>query len=235
VRVVVWNIANNNLAFKALARLNPDVALLNEASPPPTLNGIWRQATEGRDSKRRPWSAAVLSPHRVEEITDARPSWRNTGRDVPFACSRPGSWVASRVAAAAGTELTAVALYGLMDEFSDASVHRSLSELSRVFDDARYQRNVLLGGDLNTWTAWPANDPFLERDRNLLQRFEALGLVDCLAARRTHTRPARRLPLHVRRQLHAHAHTTRFTQARRPLPDGLPLGVRGSRGAARLV
>jgi hypothetical protein len=41
VRVVVWNIANINLAFDALARLNPDVALLNEASPPPTLNGIW--------------------------------------------------------------------------------------------------------------------------------------------------------------------------------------------------
>jgi hypothetical protein len=90
VQVVVWNIANNSLAFDALARLNPDVALLNEASPPPTLNGIWRQATEGRDTKRRPWSAAVLSPHRVEEITDARPSWRNTRREVPFVCSRPG-------------------------------------------------------------------------------------------------------------------------------------------------
>jgi hypothetical protein len=184
VRVVVWNIANNELAFPALATLEPDVALLNEASPPAALDGIWREATEGRDSKRRPWSAAVLSPHRVEEITDARPSWRNTLRDVPFACSRPGSWIAARVALAPGAELTAVALYGLMDEFSDASVHRSLSEISPVFDDPRYQRNVLLGGDLNTGTAWPSNDPFLDRDRNLLQRFEAFRLVDCLAAKR---------------------------------------------------
>jgi hypothetical protein len=122
VRVVVWNIANNNLAFDALARLNPDVALLNEASPPPTLNGIWREATEGRDTKRRPWSAGVLSPHRVEEITDARPSWRNSRGDVRFACSRPGSWVAARVVVVPGFELTAVALYGLMDEFSDAAL-----------------------------------------------------------------------------------------------------------------
>jgi hypothetical protein len=184
VRVVVWNIANNELAFPVLAALEPDVALLNEASPPAALNGIWREATEGRDAKRRPWSAAVVSPHPTEEITDARPSWRNSRRDVPFACSRPGSWVAARVAVPRRVELTAVALYGLMDEFSDASVHRSLSELSPVFDDPRYRRNVLLGGDLNTWTAWPAHDPFLERDRNVLQRFEAFRLVDCLAARR---------------------------------------------------
>jgi endonuclease/exonuclease/phosphatase family metal-dependent hydrolase len=80
--------------------------------------------------------------------------------------------------------VTAVSLYGLMDELSDASVHRSLSELSAVLDDPAYRRRVLLGGDLNTGTAWPANEPFLARDLNLLQRFEALGLVDCLARMR---------------------------------------------------
>ncbi len=34
--------------------------------------------------------------------------------------------------------ITAISLYGLLDEFSDASVHRSLSEVSPVFDDDRY-------------------------------------------------------------------------------------------------
>lgn len=83
MRVVVWNIANDERAFPALATLEPDVALLNEASPPPALNGIWREATEGRDSKRRPWSAAVLSPHLVVEITDARPATPRRAVDVP--------------------------------------------------------------------------------------------------------------------------------------------------------
>jgi endonuclease/exonuclease/phosphatase family metal-dependent hydrolase len=184
VRVVTWNIANKERAFAALRTLDADIALLNEASPPATEKGIWREKTDGRDAKNRPWSAAVLSPHPIGEITDALPSWRGVTRNVPFMCSRPGSWIAAWVEVTRSENLTAVALYGLLDEFSDASVHRSLSELSPLFDDARYRKQVLIGGDLNTWTAWPANDPFLARDASVLQRFEALGLVDCLAAKR---------------------------------------------------
>ena len=80
--------------------------------------------------------------------------------------------------------VSAVSLCGLLDEFSDASVHRSLSEISPLVDDPRYRQHVLIGGDLNTWSGWPASEPTLARDINLLQRFEALGLVDCLAAKR---------------------------------------------------
>ena len=189
MRVVAWNIANKPRAFDALARLEPDIALLNEASPPQGATGIWREATIGRDSKRRPWSAAVLSSHPFTEITDARPSWRGSERKVPFECSRPGSWIAASVEIARGTSVTGVALYGLLDEFADSSVHRSLSELSPVLDDRRYRKYVLIGGDLNIWTGWPENEPALTRDINLLQRFEALGLVDCLAS----MRPAGRL------------------------------------------
>jgi hypothetical protein len=130
VRVVVWNVANRPAAFDALSSLEPDVALLNEASPPPVATGVWRAATVGRDAKRRLWSAAVLSPHPIAEITDARPSWRGSARNVPFVCSRPGSWIAASVEVGAGVTVTAVSLYGLLDEFSDASVHRSLSEIS---------------------------------------------------------------------------------------------------------
>lgn len=192
MRVVVWNIANKLAAFDALSSLGPDVALLNEASPPPIAKGIWRQATVGRDAKRRRWSAAVLSPHPVVEITDARPSWRGSERNVQFVCSRPGSWIAASVEVAVGRTVTAVSLYGLLDEFSDASVHRSLSELSPLVDDPRYRTHVLIGGDLNTWSGWSESEPgtTLARDINLLERFEALGLVDCLAAKR----PPGRLP-----------------------------------------
>jgi len=189
VRVVVWNVANQSRAFGALEILGPDIALLNEASPPSTASGIWRSATEGRDAGRRPWSVAILSTHPIKEITDARPSWRQVQRRVPFACSRPGSWIAASLEIAPAKQVTAVALYGLLDEFSDASVHRSLSELSPVLDDPRYRHRVLLGGDLNTWTGWPAHEAFLTCDLNVLQRFEALGLVDCLAR----MRPAGRL------------------------------------------
>lgn len=43
-------------------------------------------------------------------------------------------------------------------------MHRSLSELAPMFDDSRYNRLMLLGGDLNTWTGWKAG-LHLERDR----------------------------------------------------------------------
>ena len=185
MRVVVWNVANKQRAFDALETLEPDIVMLNEASPPTSAKGIWRAATEGRDGKRRPWSSAVLSRHPLREITDARPSWRQNQRKVPFVCSRPGSWIAASVEIAPARPVTAIAIYGLLDEFSDASVHRSLSEASPVLDDPRYRQRVLIGGDLNTGTQWPVGEAFYQaRDLNLLQRFEALGLVDCLAAMR---------------------------------------------------
>jgi exonuclease III len=50
---------------------------------------------------------------------------------------------------------------------------------------------VLLGGDLNTWTGWNARREarHLARDRVVLERIRAYGLVDCLER----TRPPGRL------------------------------------------
>jgi hypothetical protein len=47
MRIVVRNVAKQPLAFDALKALEPDIALLNEASPPTSASGIWRSATEG--------------------------------------------------------------------------------------------------------------------------------------------------------------------------------------------
>ena len=75
--------------------------------------------------------------------------------------------------------MTCVSLYGLIEELSDASMHRSLSEISPLFSDPRHNELVLLGGDFNTSTATQA--PHRERDRIVLERIEAYGLHDCLA------------------------------------------------------
>jgi hypothetical protein len=184
LRVLVWNMAGKKQAWTALDRLAPDIALLNEAIVPAGRCGVWSSAgTVGRDTAKRPWTSAVISGQKSREITDARPQWRHSKRNVPFHCSRPGSWAAARVETELGP-ISSVALYGLMDELSDASVHRSLSELSPVFDDPTYNELVVLGGDLNTSAQWPKGDTFYKRDRNVLDRIEALGLVDCLRAKR---------------------------------------------------
>jgi endonuclease/exonuclease/phosphatase family metal-dependent hydrolase len=185
LRVVVWNIAGKMRAWSALDRLKADIYLLNEAIVPVERQGVWSPTgTRGRDQATRPWTAAVISRLRFSTIPDARPQWRQSRRKVPFECSRPGTWVAANIDTPMGA-VASVALYGLMDEFSDASVHRSLSELSPVLDDRRYNERVLLGGDLNTGTQWPKREQaFNDRDRNVLERIVALGLVDCVAAKR---------------------------------------------------
>jgi hypothetical protein len=79
-----------------------------------------------------------------------------------------------------GLAVTAVALYGLLDERSDASVHRSLSELSPLFDHPTYGKNLLLGGDLNILSNPRTDDPVRDRHLAVLDRIAAYGLVECL-------------------------------------------------------
>lgn len=96
-----------------------------------------------------------------------------------FENSRPGSWTAGVVSVPGVGNVTCVSIYGLMDELSEASVHRSLSEISPLFSDSRYKEPLLLGGDLNTSTQWPKG-PHLDGDKAVLERIMAYGLVDFL-------------------------------------------------------
>jgi len=185
LRVVVWNMAHKgSQAWAALDDLDPDICLLNEAVIPVSRKGLWSATgTHGRDgSTNRPWCAAVTTELPFSPITDARPEFHGSVRNVPLECSRPGVWEAASVTTQIGSVNT-VALYGLMDELSDASVHRSLSEISPLMDDPRYRNLVIIGGDLNTGTQWQ-NRSLKRRDRGVLERFEALGLVDCLRLKR---------------------------------------------------
>jgi endonuclease/exonuclease/phosphatase family metal-dependent hydrolase len=81
-------------------------------------------------------------------------------------------------------DVTLISVYGLMDEKSDASVHRSLSDLSGLLEDERYNELLVLGGDLNTWTGWGAESAHLARDKGVLDRIAAYGLIDALAEMR---------------------------------------------------
>lgn len=187
MKVFVWNMAHRIESWNSQERLNADIALLNEARVPSAGLGerdsLGGQRTIGRDGYDRPWATAVVSSYPMREIDDARGSRKGKPIPIEFENSRPGSWTAASVTTPDLGEVTAVSLYGLMDEKSDASVHRSLSELAPLFEDDRYNRNVLLGGDLNTWTGWKPG-AHLDRDRVVLERIAAYGFVDCLAKTR---------------------------------------------------
>jgi len=146
--VLVWNMGlgsppardarrNWNRLSELMEEHSVDVALLNEVSTS-LLDGVagvlyeaW--GTRGRDRKPRDWCTAVFSPrYGCQEIRDAQAvSYRGRKPNVRFESSRPGSWSAG-VVPVPGFEggVSCVSLYGLTDELSEASVHRSLSEIS---------------------------------------------------------------------------------------------------------
>jgi len=162
-----------------------DVALLCEAAVRPQTETIYGAGgTSGRDGTPRNWSTAIVSKHGPVEIHNAVPvNYMGVPRKhLPFQPSRPGAWTAAEVTVAKGLTVTFVALYGLMDDLSDASVHRSLSDLDPIFTDDRYNQRIVLGGDLNLSTQMPEG-PARARSEAVFARLAALGLTECLAAR----------------------------------------------------
>lgn len=194
MKTVAWNMAQKPANWNVLNDWeelhDADIALLCEApSPPPGVDAIGRWDTLGLEQSlppdkpvKRPWSTAVAAAHPLHEITDARVD-RYYGEPLPFVASREGTWTAALVDVGS-MNVTAISLYGLMDEKSDASVHRSLSELSPIFDHKGYRKHVLLGGDLNILAGRPIGAQ-LDRHQVVLARIKAYGLIDCLAEKRS--------------------------------------------------
>jgi hypothetical protein len=191
--VLVWNMnqrERNWSLFRSGEELDADVHILCEAPRPPRgTNAIGQWRTLGIDVDlpldkpvKREFSTgiAVRSGEELTWITDARRD-RYYKAPLPFKPSRPGTWTAGRVQMDK-LAITCVALYGLMDEKSDASVHRSLSELSPIFDHKAYGKYLLLGGDLNILTNPRPDDPVRGRHIAVLDRIRAYGLTSCLDA-----------------------------------------------------
>ena len=176
----------NEARVRYLEQANVDAA--RNGSPPPFV--FSEEGIKGRDfwtdehgvrklKDRTRWSAAVMSPLGPdvlnEEAVRARRSYRNKLVDIPFTNSRPGAWIAATVPTENGP-VTCVSLYGLIEELTDASMHRTLSEISPIFSDPNYKKLVLLGGDFNISTGF--SDPSArEQSRIVLDRIKAYGLV----------------------------------------------------------
>ena len=196
MKLVSWNMnlsraAGNWGAFRQDGMHRCDIALLNEATPPPPdlADHVFGEGkTVGRDdkslggNKTRNWAAVVFSPHPMNAPADVWSLPPQTGdRRSQLSASRPGSWAAAEVDVEGFGPVTAISLYGLLDERSDASVHRSISDITPILEDKRYNGNLVLGGDLNTLAAAPAGSRRLARDQGVLNRITTgFGLTDLL-------------------------------------------------------
>lgn len=193
IKIVVWNMHAVVDNWAVLAEdpdlSDADVYLLCEATPwegrlPKGLyakghgstRGIGCQC-EGPGCDNRTYSTAIASPYPLEDMPERTRRDTYYRRHLPFEPSRAGTWTAALVDLGE-FKLTAISLYGLNDEAYDASVHRSLSELSPVFDRKPHAKRLVLGGDLNILPT-PPRSHGLDRSQVVMERIRAYGLTDC--------------------------------------------------------
>jgi hypothetical protein len=190
--VASWNINQNPDAWAHLGTLagggkSVDVALLQEAVPPvsgevptryvacPTIGDPrgWRI----RGTHRRPWCSAVVcmdAPINFEP-RPAVPLWFGEEGDTLLA-SHPGAFNVGVVNCSDGKRVVLISLYAIWDRqgsltFSEATLHRTLSDLAPVFYNEDY---VLVAGDLNIWP-YDAGYGWGDRSDAVFQRLRADG------------------------------------------------------------
>lgn len=195
IRIATWNMDHwrrskelREQAWKLLQRVGrADIALVQEACP--IGRGLYQVFREPgiRDDRKQPprnlnWGSAVVSfGPQLRSIEQATSPFN----DEPVDLQRtfPGSVAIAEIE----TELPiiVVSAYGVIDHgYAESTVHRILSDLTPLIDERR-GRGIIVAGDLNITTQWSAKhrsflrgrqEECLARDRNLFERFKALGL-----------------------------------------------------------
>lgn len=201
IRVISWNIAGRKAPWHWLAKMaerdEADIALLQEAKPPPEglaspvcfENDIhWDRSYYDR------WPLVVRLSNRVEvEWFRQVPPWSEIGeRDIGYiGSSGIGTMAAARVAPVGRPEqaFIAISMYARWTRahpsvgkkrrgiYADLSAHRILSDLSTFIDhiDPRRHR-ILAAGDLNLVYTTTSYGGHFKRERTVWDRFDALGL-----------------------------------------------------------
>ena len=185
IKVATWNMGYwthrpvAQQAWDYLDRIDPHIALVQEAVPPVERQNefcLWREI----DGKRR-WGSGVLTKELpLTEVHLERNDY-------------PGALVVADVILPDKSTLTVISLYGQMDRhgYAITTLHRMLSDLTHLLEGklrAGGRPKVILGGDLNASPQY--DDKYgTKTHRIFFQRLEAFGLVDCQGAF-TKERPA---------------------------------------------
>ncbi len=179
-KIISWNMSHwlrsadqRAAAWDYLRALAPDFVLLQEAVPPDDVDTERSVYRPGGIGGNRPWGSAVISfagPVReIVEVTSPYSKERNNLLET-----YPGSVAI----ASSKSGLTLISVYTVIDHgYAITTLHRQLSDLTPLFD-TRLGRDVVLAGDLNISTQF--DEPNRSRHRNVLQRFQAFGLVNAL-------------------------------------------------------
>ena len=194
MKIISWNIAGRHEPWRWLRDSDADLALVQEAGPPPEdaegrLNaGPYPWTTPGKDATRSWRTAVVRLSDRVQVDWTEAPALLESNWDG-LGASRPGSLAVARVTESGGAPLLVVSMYALWEYpeasvgqssliFADASAHRLISDLSRFIGDNRKHR-ILAAGDLNIVHGYGehGDEYWAGRYRTVFDRMKALGLA----------------------------------------------------------
>ena len=163
IRVVSWNVAGRNAPWETLLAMDADIALLQEAAPPalelpPGVEidpSPWHTAGAGLN---RPWKAAVVKLSDRVQVEWIEGESMTEGEWDGFSISRPGTLAAATVTRPDGPPFVVASMYGAWEHmhrstgsrwiWADGSVHRLISDLSRLIGHASRHR-IVAAGDLN--------------------------------------------------------------------------------------
>jgi prepilin-type processing-associated H-X9-DG protein len=186
--IISWNIAKKEDAWRELAAGGADVALVQEAVPPPP--GIAAQTfphakTAWRTSGgKREFCAAIACLNSRVTLRQLRRAQLPRAEDHHFPVSRPGSLAVAEVKCADGERITVISMYAVWERarggnylYADGSAHRLISDLTWLLDCQRGHK-IIAAGDLNIYHGYGENGSphWHARFNSVFDRMNALGL-----------------------------------------------------------
>ena len=193
MKIISWNIAHREEPWRWLRDTGADVALLQEASPPPKDVACSIEVdpagwfTAGPEPRRK-WRTAVVKLSdrvTVDEWIEGKPVMEAGYGEFPV--SVPGTISAAHVTPNGGKALVVASMYAKWSRphssaesrwiFADASAHQVISDLS-VFIGRETGHRLLAAGDLNILHGYGdhGNPYWAARYDTVFARMEALGL-----------------------------------------------------------
>lgn len=203
--VVCWNIAKRHDAWRELVQMDADVALLQEAGryPPDVASKVDDGPREHWDSHYwnsewygdrfrwllERWPKVVKLSDRVEVEWFKQVSPISMTAEDEIAVSGIGTIAAARIVPRDAAPFIAVSMYArwmsphpsvktnMKMGYPDGSAHRIISDLSAFIGNTDPSTHrILAAGDLNMAFSGKDDDPFVFRERTVIDRMHALGL-----------------------------------------------------------
>lgn len=192
VKIISWNIAGRSEAWRQLLDMDADLALLQEATPPPAdivdqIEADTAPWLTGGKGARRNWRAAIVRLSDAVSVDWLEPVPLGKAGAGQIAVSMPGTLGAAAVTdRESGKSVLAISAYGLWEKsnpmvsqswiYADASVHRLISDISGLVGTQRHS-NVIVSGDLNILHGQGEGGSryWAGRYATIFERMEALG------------------------------------------------------------